>query len=157
MDDVTIARAIHVLSVVHWFGGVAFVTTVVLPAIGRLAPPAARLPLFETIERRFAAQVRMSVPLAGFSGLYMVERLDLWSRLVDPAGWWLVGMIVVWVVFMVVLFVLEPLVLHDWFQRRATVDPVSVFVLMQRMHWVAVAAGFAAAGAAIFGAHGFLG
>ena len=25
MDDVTIARAIHVLAVIHWMGGVAFV------------------------------------------------------------------------------------------------------------------------------------
>ena len=157
MDDVTVARTIHVLSVVHWFGGVAFVTAVVLPAIGRLAAPADRLPLFETIERRFASQVRISVPLAGLSGFYMVERLDLWPRLVHPTGWWLVAMIAVWAMFMAVLFVLEPFVLHDWFRRRAAIDPVSIFRLMQRVHWVAVVAGFAVAGAAVLGTHGLLG
>ncbi len=31
MDDVTVARALHVLAVVHWIGGLAFVTCVVLP------------------------------------------------------------------------------------------------------------------------------
>ena len=35
MDDVTLARAIHVLAVVLWIGGVALVTTVLLPAVRR--------------------------------------------------------------------------------------------------------------------------
>jgi hypothetical protein len=30
MDDIVIARALHVLAVVHWIGGVAFVTLIVL-------------------------------------------------------------------------------------------------------------------------------
>jgi putative copper export protein len=35
MDDVIIARALHVLGVVIWIGGVAMVTMVVLPALRR--------------------------------------------------------------------------------------------------------------------------
>jgi hypothetical protein len=35
MYDVTIARALHVVSVVIWIGGVGFVTTVLLPAVRR--------------------------------------------------------------------------------------------------------------------------
>lgn len=31
MDDIVLARALHVLSIVHWIGGVAFVTLVALP------------------------------------------------------------------------------------------------------------------------------
>ena len=31
MDDIVLARALHVLSLVHWIGGVAFVTLVALP------------------------------------------------------------------------------------------------------------------------------
>ncbi|MGE5150027.1 MAG: hypothetical protein ACM3II_07905, partial [Rhodospirillaceae bacterium] len=70
MDDVTVARAIHVLAVVHWIGGVVFVTAVVLPAISAMAEPKRRLEMFEAIERRFSRQVRVSVPLAGLSGAY---------------------------------------------------------------------------------------
>jgi uncharacterized membrane protein len=36
MDDLTIARAIHVVGVVFWIGGVAFVTTVLLPGSAAL-------------------------------------------------------------------------------------------------------------------------
>lgn len=31
MDDIVIARALHVLAVIHWIGGLSFVTLVVLP------------------------------------------------------------------------------------------------------------------------------
>jgi uncharacterized membrane protein len=54
MDDVTIARALHVVSVVLWIGGVAFVTTVLLPAIRRLKSLQERMRLFDRIEQRFA-------------------------------------------------------------------------------------------------------
>jgi uncharacterized membrane protein len=43
MDDVTLARAIHVLAVVLWIGGVALVTTVLLPAVRRFKSPEERI------------------------------------------------------------------------------------------------------------------
>ena len=156
MDDVTLARAVHVLSVLHWFGGVAFVTGVVLPAVSQLVEPARRLAMFEAIERRFARQVRVSVPLAGLSGAYMAERLDAWPRFIEPAGWWLAAMAIVWLLFMVVLFVLEPLVLHDWFARRALADPDGAFALASRLHWILLTAGTLTAAAGVLGAHGLL-
>jgi uncharacterized membrane protein len=157
MDDVTLARAVHVLSVLHWFGGIAFVTTVVLPAVAQLTEPAERLATFEAIERRFAAQVRVSVPLAGLSGAWMAERLDAWPRFIEPAGWWLAAMALVWLLFMAILFVLEPLVLHDWFTRQAHADPDGAFALACRLHWILLAVGAVTAGAGVLGAHGLLG
>ena len=110
MDDVTVARAIHVLAVIHWMGGVAFVTAVILPSVAAIAEPARRLALFEAVEGRFSAQVRLSVPLAGLSGFYMAERLDAWDRFLQPAGWWLWAMALLWLLFMAILFVVEPFV-----------------------------------------------
>jgi len=46
MDDVTIARAIHVVFVVLWIGDVGFVTTVLLPAIRSLKAPGERMAIF---------------------------------------------------------------------------------------------------------------
>ena len=74
MDDLTLARALHVLSVVHWIGGVAFVTMVLLPAVRKLASPRERVALFEKIERRFAVQARISTLIAGLSGFWMTAR-----------------------------------------------------------------------------------
>jgi uncharacterized membrane protein len=157
MDDVTLARAVHVLAVIHWMGGVAFVTLVTLPSIAATGTSAHRFEMFEAVERRFSAQVRISVPLAGLSGLYMADRLGLWGRFVQADGWWLMAMAVVWLLFMMILFVLEPFVLHDRFRRRAASDPDGALRLVQRAHWLLLSAGAATAAAAVLGAHGLLG
>ena len=53
VDDVTIARALHILAVVLRIGGVAFVTMVLLPAVRNIQAPADWVVFFETVERRF--------------------------------------------------------------------------------------------------------
>lgn len=157
MDDVTIARAMHVLAVLHWIGGVAFVTTVVLPAVSALSDPSRRLELFEAIEQRFSAQVKISVPVAGLTGAYMADRLDSWGRFLAPDSWWLATMAVVWIAFMVILFVIEPLVLRNWFRQAATARPASTFRAFQRAHWGLLAISMVTAAAGVLGAHGLLG
>ncbi len=112
MDDVTVARAIHIVSVVLWIGGVGFVTTVLLPAIRSFKAPDERTAFFHAIERRFAWQARISTALVGVTGLYMLSRLDLWDRFLHGAYWWMHAMVAVWLLFTVILFVREPLIPH---------------------------------------------
>jgi uncharacterized membrane protein len=157
MDDITIARAVHVLSVIHWIGGVAFVTTVILPVCAAIDEPARRAAFFEEVESRFSDQVKISIPLAGASGLYMAERLDAWHRFIEPAGWWLAAMALLWLLFMATLFVVEPFVAREHFHRRAASDPDGTFRLVQRAHWVLLLAGAVVSAAAVLGAHGLLG
>src|SRR5215469_6670572 len=123
MDDVTLARAIHVLAVVLWIGGVALVTTVLLPAVRRFKSAAERVAFFESVERRFAAQARVTTAIAGLSGLYMIYRMDLGARFAMPAFWWMHAMVGLWLVFSLMLFIAEPLFLHRWFLRRARSAP----------------------------------
>ena len=109
LNDIELARALHVLFVVHWIGGVAFVTLVALPLGGRSRTPREGWALFEAIERRFSAQVNWSIPLAGATGLWMAWRLDLWAQFADPTFWWLDAMVLLWALFMALVFVVEPL------------------------------------------------
>ena len=76
MTSLGVAIAIHVLSVIWWIGGLAFVTAVILPALrsGQLGDTRAA---FKVIESRFEPQVRIAVLLAGLSGLYLLFRLGL--------------------------------------------------------------------------------
>jgi len=157
MDDLTVARAVHVLAVIHWIGGVAFVTTVILPAIAAFEEPSRRFALFEAIEHRFSAQVKISVPVAGLSGAWMAWRLDAWSRFLEPAGWWLAAMALVWLLFMAILFVVEPLLLRGWFHRRVAADPADTFRQLQRAHGVLLLVGTTVAAAGVLGVHGLLG
>lgn len=156
MDWLTIFRALHVLAVVHWIGGVTMVTLVILPSVRRLAAPQERLAQFEAIEGRFAFQARISVTLAGATGFTMTHLLGAWDRFADPAFWWMHLMAAIWAVFTVVLFVAEPLFLHAWFRRAATRDPEATFALVHRAHVVLMTLSLVAVGAAELGAHGAL-
>lgn len=157
MDDIALARALHVLAIVHWIGGVAMVTLVLLPGLTRAVPGPERLRLFEMIEGRFAFQARISTALAGASGLWMTHRLDAWSRFLHPADfWWMHAMVAVWALFTIVLFVAEPLVLHRWFHARATRDPEGTFRLVLRLHRVLLGVSLLTVAGAVLGAHGAL-
>lgn len=154
MDTLTLARALHVLAVVHWIGGVAMVTLVLLPGLIRAVPGPERLRLFELIEGRFGAQAKLSTLLAGASGLWMTWDLDAWGRFVDPASWWMAAMLAVWALFTVVLFIAEPLVLHRWFHARSLHDPEGTFRLVLRFHRVLLAVSLVTVAGAVLGAHG---
>lgn len=142
------------LGVILWIGGVGFVTTVLLPAVRREYPPERRLKAFHAIERRFAWQARISVLVAGASGLWLVHVFVLWDRFRDPAFWWMHAMVLVWIIFAVMLFVLEPLVIHRAMAR--TRRPERLFNIVQTMHWVLLTLSLVAAGGAVAGAHGFV-
>jgi uncharacterized membrane protein len=154
MNDVTIALCIHVLAVVPWIGGVAMVTTVLLPAIRCTKRPEERVEFFETMERRFAWQARGTTLLTGASGFYMVERLDLWSNFLSIEYWWLDAMVLLWLIFTLMLFVAEPLFLDRWFEKRAKRAPEHTFGLVQRLHWLLLTLSLITIFGAVAGSHG---
>ncbi len=156
MDDVTIARSLHVLAVVLWIGGVGFVTTVLLPALRRLPDPAQRTAVFGVVERHFSVQARLSVILVGLSGLYMLIRLDVWDRFSSLSYWWMHAMVLTWLVFATMLFVLEPLVLHRRFDERAKDTPDATFRTILRLHLVLLALSLLTILGTVAGSHGLL-
>lgn len=149
------ARALHVVAVVIWIGGVVFVTTVLLPAVRSLHGDDA-MAAFERLERRFAAQSRWTTLAAGASGFYLVYAMDLWSRFAEPRFWWMHAMVLLWTLFVLVLFVLEPLVLHRGFERRARRDPGGTLRRMALLHWVLAMLGIVTLAGAAAGSHGLL-
>lgn len=155
MEAWAIARALHVVGVVFWIGGVAMVTTVLLPAVARLRSEAERVEFFERIEHRFAVQSRYSTLAVGATGLYLVQALGLWGRFVELRYWWMHAMVGVWAIFTLMLFVLEPLVLHRWFRARAQRDPAGTFVLIVRLHRVLLALSVVTVLGAVAGVHGY--
>lgn len=155
MDGISLARAAHVLAVVVWIGGVAFVTLVLLPAL-QATEPAARMAVFERLERRFGGYAKLAILIAGASGFYMTHELQAWDRFLDLNFWWMHAMVSVWLVFALVLFVAEPLFLHDWFHRYAERNADQGFRLLQAMHTVLLAVSMVTVAAAVLGAHGEL-
>lgn len=153
MDDVVIVRALHVLAVIHWIGGLSFVTLVILPLArsDRLAAHAQLL--FEDVERHFSAQVRVSIPIAGMTGLWMTYRMDLWDRFADPNFWWMPAMFGLWLIFMLMLFVIEPL-FHAKFERTAMQDSRVAFWRLSRLHEFFLLLAAVTAMGVVAGSHG---
>lgn len=151
-QELAIVRALHVLGVVIWIGGVAFVTTVLLPGLTSDYSPARRLQAFHRLEGRFTWIARASVAVVGATGVWMVRRLALWPRFADLGAWWLHAMVGVWVLFALILFVAEPLVLHR--RMAQSRDPARTFRRLAAMHWVLLAVSLVAVFGAVAGAHG---
>jgi uncharacterized membrane protein len=154
MNEFALLRALHVLGVVLWIGGVAFVTTVLLPALQHDASAKDRLERFDRLERRFAWQARGTTLLVGVTGLWMTARYGLWPRFGMPAFWWMHAMVLVWALFSLMLFLLEPAFLHRWLRARNLRDPVATFALVARLHRLLLALSLIAVFGAVAGSHG---
>jgi uncharacterized membrane protein len=154
MEAWAYARVLHVIGVVLWIGGVSMVTLSLLPAAREGNHGGNPLELFDRVERRFARQSRWTTLLVGVSGFYLVFALDLWHRFSVPAYWWMAAMVLVWALFTLMLFVLEPLVLHRWLERRARQDPTGTLTLIVRMHWLLLALSLLTIAGAVAGSHG---
>jgi uncharacterized membrane protein len=153
MTLLTVAIVVHVLSVVWWIGGLAFVTAVILPALrtGLITDPRAA---FESIESRFAPQARVVVILVGLSGLYLLIRLNLWTAFSELRFWWLDAMVLFWLSFFLLLFVLDP---TGFLKRvmRGSPDRAVSWIRMERLHRVLLAVALIIIAGAVSGSHGF--
>lgn len=119
MDYLTLARVIHVIAVILWIGGVSMVTTVLIPGIKKMKSKEEQIKTFETIEVKFALQAKITTLLTGLSGFYMLYELNAWNRYLDYRFWWIHAMTLVWIIFSLILYVLEPFFLHKIFKKYA--------------------------------------
>lgn len=154
-DYLVLARSLHVAGVVLWIGGVAFVTTVLVPALKNITDGTNKLDLFEQLEGRFAFQARIVTFITGISGFYMLNAMNAWDRYQYLQYWWIHLMTLVWFIFTLVLFVLEPLVLHRWFREQALKDSENAFAWLHRLHKVLLTLSMLAILGAVAGSHGF--
>lgn len=148
-----IAIAVHVLAVLWWIGGLAFVTLVFLPAL-RADNTHDRHALLQTIEHRFAPQARIAIVLVGLSGGYLLWKLGAWHWLSVAQFWWLSAMIAYWLLFVVILFIIEPLGI---LQRVAFAkdNPAAGWRRFQAVHAVLLSLAVIIIAGAAAGSHGF--
>jgi putative copper export protein len=141
------ALIIHVLSIVIWIGGVAFVTMITFPMIVRVDNSLEQVMMFQGTEHRFSKIAKFMVILAGLSGLYLIFEKGL------SFGVWV--MIIIWTFYAALLFGLEKIIFKKLFSNpegRQT-DTKKVFKLLQGFHWFVLALSFLAIAAGIYEAH----
>ena len=155
MELFTFARIVHIIAVIIWIGGVSMVTSVLIPAIKKMKTKEEQINTFEKIEHKFAFQAKIMTLLTALCGFYMIYYLDAWERYLDFRFWWMHAMTLIWLLFTIVLFILEPLVLHKKFKKFANDNPERAFRIMHRAHWVLLTLSMVASVGAIAGSHGW--
>ena len=127
---------IHLLSIVLWIGGLAFVTVVVFPTIKGIEDPIAQVKVFLSVEKKFAALARIYVVIAGITGLTLFFRKGgfEWFRSSPAVHGMLIYKFVLWIIFVIALFGAEKRLMGVLISQQST--PEKVFRIMGIMHWV---------------------
>ncbi|HDZ61988.1 MAG TPA: hypothetical protein ENH40_02430 [Nitrospirae bacterium] len=138
---------VHVLSIVMWIGGVAFVTLVTFPMILREDKSLEQVLMFQGVEHRFGKIAKIMVILAGISGFYLLYVKGL------STGVWI--MISVWAIYASLLFGLEKIIFKKLFAKPegGQYDTKKVFYMLQVFHWFVLGMSFLAIAAGIWTAH----
>ena len=126
--------ALHVVSIVMWIGGVAFVTIIVFPLIARMTDSFEAVMLFQGVEHRFARHVRLYVSLAGITGFLALYLENLEGLLFTGKGAGITIMLIAWAVYVIVLM-FEKKIFKKVFGKPEKFDVKKVFTGLAVFHW----------------------
>ena len=108
---------------------------------------------------RFAPKAKIYNLIVGTTGFVMVYLTD-WHRFyLTRKGAPLLLMTIIWLLWFIMLFGLEPLVVKKMLDRMSRkgekMEIETIFSRMNRMHWVLLTLSLAASAAGIIFAHGY--
>jgi len=144
---------IHLICIIVWIGGVAFVTTVVFPMMYRTEGSLEKALLFQGVEHRFAGMVRWLVAVTGATGLWLLLAEYGVSILFQTRGIGILIMIFAWTLYTVVLLS-ERWIFGKLFADPEKIDMDRALRGINAMHWILLLASFSAVAGGVWFAHG---
>ncbi len=155
----SVMHIVHLLTVIIWIGGLAFVTMIALPMAIKNPDPIEKVLGFQRVEHRFAPMAKYYNIVTGGTGLVMIIQTGWYKLLFTAGGIPLTFMVVVWAFWFVMLVGLEPIIIRRMLEKMAksgtAMDIETVFRRMNRMHWILLVLSLAASVAGAITAHGF--
>jgi len=150
---VSVLTAVHVIGVVVWIGGVAFVTMIVFPMIRRMEDSFEKVLFFQGMEHRFARIAKSSVAVVGLTGGWLLYITGEWRTLLSMVGIGPTLMILVWSLYLFVLL-FEGRIFKMIFGDRSQQDTGKIFSLLSRFHWVVLGLSLLTVGVGVWAGHG---
>jgi len=146
-----LSAALHVIGVVIWIGGVAFVTMILLPMVHGMTDPMEKALLFQGVEHRFSRIVKAVIIVVGITGLYNLFQKRLYVIMPTWQGFWLDLMIGVYIFYSLLIFGLEKALFKRIFKDVKNMNADQVFFRMSVFHWVVLALSLLAVGGGVIG------
>jgi len=155
----SVMHIIHLVTVILWIGGLAFITMFVLPMIIRMQNPLEKVLFFQGIEHRFAPRAKIYNAIVGITGFVMLYLTGWYRLLFTHKGIPLLFMLIIWIFWFIMLFGLEPVIIRRMLDRMAksgeAMEIETIFARMNRMHWLLLMISLAASIAGIIFGHGY--
>lgn len=125
---------LHVLAVVIWIGGVAFVTAIVFPVLGRMEDSMAKVSFFMGFEKRFQFLAKILVIIAGATGILLFFERGGLRSLTNTEALLLGYKFSVWLLYFALLFGAEKRLMATLISPTTPVE--KAFKRMTLFHWV---------------------
>ena len=148
----TLLLIIHVIGVIIWIGGVAFVTMVIFPMMYRTEGSLEKALLFQGVEHRFAGIVRWLIAIVGATGVYLLAARYGLGILAETRGIGILIMIFAWTFYTTVILS-EKKLFSRIFADPAKIDMDKALRTINTMHWVLLTVSFAAVAGGVWFAH----
>ncbi|MBM4349270.1 MAG: hypothetical protein FJ106_05200 [Deltaproteobacteria bacterium] len=124
---------LHVLSVVIWIGGVAFVTAIVFPVLARMEDSMAKVSFFIGFEKRFQLLAKFLVVLVGFTGIILFFHRGGFMGLAGEEMMLLGYKFFIWLFYFVLLFGAEKRLMSTLVSPTTPVE--KAFKRLTLFHW----------------------
>jgi uncharacterized membrane protein len=150
---IPLLTAVHVLGIVLWIGGVAFVTIIVFPMLTRMEGSIEKVIFFQGVEHRFAKIAKICVAIVGITGGWLLSITDGWNRLFTRRGIDITLMLVVWIFYLLVL-IFEGRLFRLLFKGEAQQDMSKIFMKLTAFHWLVLVLSMLTVFLGVFAANG---
>jgi len=145
--------AIHVVVILLWIGGVAFVTIIIFPLIQKMESSFEQVLMFQRIEHRFARHVRWYLAISGGTGFWLLHLADSFGLLFTAEGAGVTMMLLAWAFYLLVL-TFEKRVFKKIFAKPGEFDAKRVFRGLGIFHWVILGVSLLAVFIGVWQGHG---
>jgi uncharacterized membrane protein len=150
---IALITAIHVLGVVVWIGGVAFVTAVIFPTIICMEDSLEKALMFQKIESRFARHAWAYIIIVGGTGFLLLYLTGRGGDLFKLSGLDVTSMLVIWSLFLLILS-FEKKIFGFVFGGSTNKEPKKIFLALGAVHWVILILTLAVVFLGVFQGHG---
>lgn len=150
---IPLITALHMVTIVLWIGGVAFVTINIFPILLTMEDSLEKVMLFQRVENKFARQARFYAWTAGITGAILLYLTGEYKMLFSINGIGGTVMLIVWFIYTFIL-TFEKRIFKVLFSQPERLDTARIFKRLNIFHWFVLGLSLVAVFIGVLSGHG---